>query len=135
VARDVRVDRIGYAREIVELWAEPMKAEVKAKMLASKLVLVEGDRYQGRLAESAPSTVDPGKFYDLMSFGRISKAEFISAIRVNKEAAGQFLSPKDLDAISTPPAVAVVSLTITRIKGIDVPLREAIEGVVKAAAV
>jgi len=133
-ARDVRVDRIGYVQDLTRLWAEPMRKDLKARLLDEDLVAVEGDYYEGTLAAPPTlSTVDPLKFFKLYKSGKITEKDFVSAIEVNRKAAAQFILPKDLAAISTTES-GEPRFTITRKKGLDVSLATAVANVGNALA-
>jgi hypothetical protein len=130
-ARDVRVDRIGYAQDVLRLWADPMKQKLKERMRRDEVALVEAERYVGQLAESTSSTVDAKKFFKLFKAGKISEADFLNCLRISKEAAGEFMAPRELEAICeshpTEPR-----LTIARRKGIDLPLATVIDALAEA---
>ena len=130
-ARDVRVDRVGYAQELVRLWADPIRASVKTKMKEQELDVVEGDRYEGKIAAATTSSIDAAKFFRQFKAGKIKEADFISAIRVSREAAAAFMPPRDLEAI-TEREPGEPRFTISRKKGIDLPLAAVIAGINEA---
>lgn len=133
-ARDVRVDRIGYAEDLIDYWAAPMKAALKQRMSAEKFSVVESDRYFGKLSRPTSSTIDAAQFFKLYRDGDITEADFLSCLRISKEAAGEFLSDREIEAMSKQGAAAEPRLTISRRKGIDLPLATIIQGIVEAAA-
>lgn len=130
-ARDVRVDRVGYAEDLLKLWAVPMKDALKGRMARDTLTIVEADRYVGRLSGSTSSIVDPVAFFKLYKKGKISERDFVACLRISKEAAEGFMAPPELAKISESKPGAS-RLTISRRKGIDLPLKEVIDGIVEA---
>lgn len=130
--RDVRVDRIGYCQDLLKLWSDPMRKALKDRLKADEIAAVEGDYYEGKLA--APPNVrkiDPAKFYKLLKAKKIKEKDFLRAIAVSGSAAEEFMAPRDLEAISTfEPGEP--RFTISRKKGIDVPLATAVANVANA---
>ena len=60
----MRVDRIGYCQELVKLFADPLKAAVKAKMLDGDVGIVEGDRYEVRQTDTGKELFHWHRAYD-----------------------------------------------------------------------
>lgn len=125
--RDARVDHVGFCNELVKHFAEPTKVAVKNRLLERELDLAEGDFFEGLLIRTCSSVIDPGKLLRLFEKRQITREQFVSAISVRREAAKDFLPGIELAEISEEmPAIA--SLRITRRKGVEVKLADALRG-------
>jgi hypothetical protein len=127
IARDVRVDRIGYVQELGKLWADELKKLVKGRMIESGLELVSGDKYQGKLsAGESSSVVNAAKVWKLFKANVITEKQLVGCMSISKSELLQFLSAEQVAKLcDTMPKSP--SFTVTRIKGIDVTLQQAIE--------
>ena len=130
--RDVRVDRVGYVEDLVDLWCTPIRKAVKSKMVDGELDLLEGDVYEGKLVATTASCIPAAALYRLLKRGKIKEKDFLAAIGVSKSEASKFLSERELAAI-TESAEGTPRFSIARKKGIDVTLAQIIERVNQAA--
>ena len=131
--RDVRIDQLGFVAELDKSFADPLRDKVKEDLIAKSIERAAGDSFEGLIVKSDSYTVDAAKFLDLYEAGFISRAQLISAIKVNRTPAQQFLSLEKLASISlvTP---ATPQLRVSRIKGVEVKLITAVERIAKAVA-
>lgn len=121
--RDVRVDRIGLVDEVVRQFRAPLAEQVKADMGEGDRV--SGDLFGALLVCGIATDVDPEKFFKAFEAGKMTRAQFLSAIKVSTSRAREILSEKDLARISetrpTSPA-----LRVSRLDGVQVELVDAI---------
>jgi hypothetical protein len=132
IARDIRVDQIGFVGELQKQFVEPLKATLKARMGERQIDVCEGEYFSALLVEGGTlSVVDAGKFVRLYESKSITRAEFLSAIAVRNDPCRAFLSGKELAAISeqTP---ASPQLRVSRKKGVEVRLVDAVKGIASA---
>jgi hypothetical protein len=129
--KDVDVDQIGYAAEIVKQHADVLKTKVKVKMLEDEVARVHGNLFEGLLIGSRRRTLDPKKLYRLHKAGEITEAQFLAAVSVNLDAARQLLSGNQLDRLCDD-AGENHSLRVTLIKGADVTAVVALRGLAAA---
>jgi hypothetical protein len=129
--RDVRVDHLGFVNELTKHFADPLKQQIKLRMNERKLDLAEGDFFEGLLVRGESSSIDPAKYLKLFEKGRITRADFLSALSIKRTAATVFLSEKEVDAISdaTP---ATPQLRVSRRKGVEIKLVDAVRGLADA---
>lgn len=134
VARDARVDQIGFANELAKQHIDGLKDAVKTRMLDGEVQLVEGDFFQGLLvAGGTVGTICPRKFHRLLKQGKITEDQFHACISVQRKPAEQYCSGKELDRMSEfKPASP--RLVVSRKKGVEPSLVDAIRGLSKAIA-
>ena len=125
-ARDVRVDQIGFVGELQKRHADLLKTRVKCRMLEEELDVVRGEYFQGLFVKTTETTVDPAKLLALYDAGRISRANFLSAIKVVKEPLSAFLTGDQVEKMSTT-AVGSPALRVTRLQGVEVALVDALK--------
>jgi hypothetical protein len=131
--RDVRVDRVGLVEELDRLWSAPMKKKIKEDMAKEGLEVVTADLCEAKLASSMSSWIDPVKFFKLFEKGEISRKDLLDTLSISKSAAAKFMSARDLEGVSlSEPGPA--KLSIVRRKGIDLTLRQVIQGIAGATA-
>jgi hypothetical protein len=133
IARDVRVDRIGFANELSKQFADKLKADVKTRMAEEKLELVEGEYFEGKFVQGTVGTVDPRKVYRLIKSGKLSESQFLECVRVDRGKLEQYLAGKDIDRLSDF-SPATPQLRVTRKKGVEVKLVDALKGLNAALA-
>lgn len=107
--RDVRVDQIGFCKELERRHADTLIAAVKLKMAAEVVERVEGDYFTGLLVGGTVRTVDPAALLKLLTKEKITVAQFLSAISVQIKPA----TPK---------------LVVARKKGVEILLVDALKG-------
>jgi hypothetical protein len=129
--RDVRVDHLGFVGELADEFAKPLRDRVKTDLEERGTPRVSGDAFQGLLVMVRSSWIDADKFLRLYERKKMSRAQFLAAISVKKEPALQVLSGQDLAAI-TSEGNATPSLRVTRIKGVEVSLIEAVKTIAAA---
>src|SRR4051812_33321254 len=61
LARDVRLDQIGFVGELGKLHADKLKDGVKARLLSDAIDRAAGDYFEGLLVASRPQSIDAGK--------------------------------------------------------------------------
>ena len=127
VAHDHRADQIGFVNELQRLHADRLKSALKCRMLDNELTRVCGDYFEGLLVEGTIGTVDPKKLFKMLQAGEISEKDFLGCVKVNREAALKIVAERDLDKLSTF-VDATPSLRVTRIKGVNLELVEALNG-------
>jgi hypothetical protein len=131
IAREIRVDRIGFANELVKQFADGLKDDVKARMKSEELDVVEGDFFEGKYVQGTVGTVDPVRVFKLIKSGRLKESEFLQCIRVERGKLEEFLSGRDIDALSSF-APSTPQLRVSRKKGVEVKLVDALRGLNQA---
>lgn len=126
VAQDIRLDRIGFVAELIEHYQKPLITAVKSGMTAGDRA--EGQLFGGLLAASTTTDVDAEKFVRLWEAGKITRAQFVAAVKVSATAARETLSAQDFARIATVKPGAP-SLRVTRLKGVEVALVDAVKEV------
>ena len=78
-----------------------LKDKIKADMLKKSALFAESDHVVARLMPGAAKmTIDPVEFFKLVCAKKITQSEFLSCVTVNKTAARELLSPRDIEAVS-----------------------------------
>ena len=126
-ARDFRIDQIGFAGELQKRHVDNLKSAVKVRMTGEGLDLVAGDFFEGRLVATETGVVDPAKLLNLWAKDKITRAQLLSALSVRKEPLAEFLSRGEIEAMSTT-AAGSPQLRVTRIKGVELKLVDAVKG-------
>lgn len=130
--RDVRVDQIGYVDEVKKQYADDLKTAVKSHMLEDELVRVTGDAFEGLLVQGRERTVPPAKLLRMYEQKKITKAQFLACMKVGNEAADKLLGKAAVARMSkfedAPP-----KLCVTRIKGVEITLVDALKQLNKTA--
>jgi ABC-type phosphate transport system ATPase subunit len=129
--KDVRVDQVGYAAEIVKQHADVLKTKVKVKMLEDEVARVHGNAFEGLLIGSRKRSLDPRKLFKLVKANAITEAQFLGAVTVNLDAAKQLLSGNDLNRLCDEGGESH-SLRVTLIKDCKVSPVEALRGLTAA---
>jgi hypothetical protein len=126
--RDARVDHLGYVNELVSQFANPLKAKVKEDLTKKRIDRAAGDAFECLLVPGSTASIDAEKFLLKWESGKITRAQFLAAISVGKEAALCCLSKDELARISTSKPKAS-ALNVTKIKGVEVTLVEAVRAI------
>lgn len=129
VPRDKRIDQIGFVAELQKQYVDNLKDGVKLRMLEGEVKVAEGDFFTATLAGvgSTVGTLDPVKVFRLVKSGRLKEAEFLECCRVERGKLEEYVSGKDLDRLSEfKPATP--SLRVTRKKGVEITLTDALKG-------
>lgn len=129
--RDIRVDRLGLVDELVSQFRKPLADKVKADM--AKDERVTGDSFTGLLVTGTSTEIDAEKFVGLWEAGKMTRAEFISAIKVGTARAKELLAARDLARISTTSPTSP-ALRVARIKGVEIELVTAVAEIAAAVA-
>jgi hypothetical protein len=125
--RDVRVDPMGFIAELQKRHGDNLKTKVKVRMLNDEIDRVAGDFFEGLLVQGQTRTVDPKKMLAKFKAGEVSEKDLLSCLSVRREAALEFMSERELDAISTIGS-AQPALRVTRKKGVELELVKAVNG-------
>lgn len=129
--RDVRVDQIGFVNELQTKYVDPIKKAVKARMLERASQLAAGDFFEGKLVTGGVvGTLDPRKVFRLVKNGKLTESQFLDCVKVERGKLEEFVSGKDLDRMSEF-LPATPQLRVTRIKGVEVTLVDAIKALGK----
>ncbi len=126
--RDVRIDQIGFVGELQKHHADGLKTKLKVRMLDESIERIAGDFFEGLIVLGRVGTVDPKKFYRLIKSGRITEAQFVEAVSINRAAAQKLLPEKDLDRL-TDYVDAAPALRVARIKGVELSLVDALAAI------
>lgn len=136
--RDIRVDAIGFAEELVKHVAKPGREKVKADALGKQLRAVEGDFFRGEIRglDGTIKTISARKFLAQVKTesnptGRITMKQFLDCITVRRGEAEEFFGDRDLDEMSDE-VPASPSLTIFRKKGVEPKLLEELRSLAAA---
>jgi len=129
-ARDVRVDQLGIAAELQKQHVDNLTSAVKVRMTGEGLDTVEGDYFVGQLVETTVTTIDPGKLLALYTKDKISRAQLLSALTVNKEPLKKFLSGGEIEKLGTTTA-GTPQLRVTRMTPTPFKLVDALKGLVR----
>lgn len=129
--RDVRLDHIGFVDELQKQFANPLKTKVKADFAGKSIERASGDCFDGLVVTGTRLTVDPEKFLRLFERKAITRAQFVAAISVGRDAAIDCVSREDLAKISTE-APTTPSLRVGRIKGVEINLVDAVRSIAAA---
>jgi hypothetical protein len=122
--RDVRVDRIGFVKELVDNWIEKeVKPAVKGDMLTGDVV--EGDYFLARLDPSTCNVISASGVMKLYENGTLSRAEFVELLTVNAEKARAVIDPKRLKRL-TQSFVGTARLNVRRREGVQLEASDAI---------
>ncbi len=70
-------------------------------MLKKKTDIIAGDVFRAILVRNTPTEVDPEGFVKLWEKGKITRAQFISAIKVSIEASAAVAHPDDIKKITS----------------------------------
>jgi hypothetical protein len=130
-AMNARIDQLGFVNELVKRFSDPLKDQIKWEMTQAAADRAAGLRFEALLVRGTSSLVDPAKFLQLYERGKLSRAQFVSAIRVQRDAALDALSRDALDAISTA-TPSSPALRVTRIKGVEIVLIDAVRAIADA---
>jgi hypothetical protein len=130
VIREARLDPIGFA-SLLEPWAKDQRTGVKMSMIAKGAERATGDCFEGLVYTFTPATIDTNKFVKLFERGGMSRAQFISCLTIKKDAAGEFLSRQEIEAISNE-QMPVENLKVSRIKTVEVKLVDAVKRLAEA---
>jgi len=76
--------------------------------------------------------IDPVKWFRLFEAGKISRAAFLECLSVQREAAKEYLSVREIDRISTAAPQPTLSLKVTRKKGVEILLVDAVRSISQA---
>lgn len=132
--RDINIDRIGYVNELVSQFVNDAKTKLKNKFLLSDTKTGEGDQFTATFISGGETlSADPAKLLKMHEAGKITTKQLVSALRVNNEAAAVFLSKEQLRKISTASPQSP-TLRITRKKGVQIQLVDALKGLNAAIA-
>jgi hypothetical protein len=121
--RDVRIDQIGFANELVKHYVDPLKDAVKSAHEAG--TSLEGDFFTARIDAADKTTVDARRWFKLFSDGEMTRDQFLDAITVSTTDARRVLGEKAFEKASTTVA-AGDRLTVTRKKGAEIGLVQAV---------
>lgn len=124
--REKQIDIIGFVGELQKHLAEPLKDRVKHTMGLKGADRAEADYFSALLVQGTIRTIDPSKFLQLYERGKLTRAQFVLALRINREAAAESLSGEEIDRISEQ-SPATPALRVTRIKGVDLSLAESVK--------
>lgn len=130
--RDVRVDRIGFVGELMKQYIDGdhgLKAKVKGELEAGQSA--EGDYFVGRLDAAVAAEISASGVYKLHKQGKLSEAELIEMISVKSTVAKEKIDPKTLKRL-TRTYEGTPRLTITRKKGVEIKLVDAVRGLSSA---
>lgn len=132
--RDDRIDELGVVNELWDHFDDEVKPLVKTHLKEMGAKRGRGEFFEGLLAggEHPGRAINPAKFLKLFQKGDISRKEFLSALRISIETAGQFLPEKKLNSICDKLPAPEPSLTVSRIKGTDFNLLEAVKNIAKS---
>lgn len=128
VHRDQRVDPIGFVKELQDQHADGLKQAVKGRMEAGDLERVRGDFFEGLLVRPNAAPVDPSDLLRLYERKSITREELCSALSVKKEPLAEFLTQRQIDKLAGEGTPATPRLCVSRIKGVEVTLVEAMIG-------
>lgn len=129
IPRDARIDHIGFVTELQKQFVEPLKGDVKGRMLANDAREVQGDFFTAQLAGvgSSVGTLDPVKVFRRVKQGLLTEAQFLECCRIERGKLEEYVSGKDLDRM-TEFVPATPQLRITRKKGVELKLVDALKG-------
>ncbi|HSZ58630.1 MAG TPA: hypothetical protein VK797_23380 [Tepidisphaeraceae bacterium] len=131
--RDVRTDDLGFVNELWTHFDQTIKPLVKGNLTHKGARRGAGEFFDCILAGGgAREEVDPAKFLKLYEGKKISREEFLSALKVALKPLGKFLSQKQIDAISRSAGIVQPSLTVNRIKGVEFTLVDAVKAIARA---
>jgi|SRR5665213_83439 len=129
-----RVDQLGFAAEIQKRFAEPLKEKVKEELATRAEDRVAGERFEALLVRANTHWVNPEKFLSLYESGKLTRDQFIAAVKVQRDAALNSMGRADLDEISTA-TPSTPALRVTQIKGAPlIELADAVAAIATAAA-
>jgi hypothetical protein len=131
IKRDARLDQVGLVDELYERFRQPLATRIKAQMQVSDRRT--GDFFEGLLVGGNKTEVDAEKFFDAFKAGKMTKAQFLSAISVGTKRAKEILGEKDIERISTQSPTSP-ALRVTRIKGVQIELVTAVKAIAAAIA-
>jgi hypothetical protein len=112
--RDVRIDRVGFAEELVTHFAAPLRKKIKAyHVVGSKLT---ADHFCGEIIPCVDTHVPAALWLDLFAKGIITQPQMLSGLSVSTTAARKVLSEADFARVAvTSPGTP--RLAIARHKG------------------
>lgn len=124
--RDVRIDTLGFVGELQKQLADDLKTEVKIAMSTKGAYRAEGDHFEAVLAPRPTHVADAAKWMSLYEDGKITRRQFLAAVRVSNESALEAISGEQLAKISRT-IEGAPALCVKRIKGVEPSLLKAIE--------
>jgi hypothetical protein len=123
--RDVRVDRIGFAKELDRQYVDDLKDAVKAAHPVG--TRLEGDYFEATVAGTSSTEVAPSGWLRLYEAKAIDRAQFLAGIKVSTTVAKDTLSQRDYKRLATT-TEGSPRLNVTRRKGVEVALVDALKG-------
>lgn len=133
IVRESRLDQLGMVNELVKQYFDPLNDAVKKTLKTKGVKHAVADHFEGKLVDASPESIDPGKFLKLYEDGRLKRHELLKCLSIHKKAATEFLSGKEISAISKPLA-PFCALYVTRIKGVEIELVDAVKSIAAAVA-
>jgi hypothetical protein len=127
VSQDQRIDQVGFVDELVKKYRDPLQKSIKARQIERDAKRATGLYFESLLVGYTPSTTSPEKLFRLLQREKITRAQFLSAISVKRDAALEFLSRDQLAEISEE-GEPINKLNIVRIKGAELALVDAVKG-------
>jgi hypothetical protein len=122
--RDVRVDRLGFVKELADQYGGPIRDAMKAAMEEGERV--EGDFFEGLLAGSTSTTINKAALLRMYEAKKLTKAEFLDCIEGSVSGAKRRIDPKLLKTLCKT-SEGSCSLRIARKKGVQVELVDALK--------
>ena len=123
--RDVRVDQLGFVGELTKRHSDPLKTAIKLAMANKAADRCRGDFFAGLLVTPQKSEIDPGAFLRKFEKGEITRAQFVACLTIRRKPAEEYFSGQALDSMSRD-LPSTPSLTVTRLKGVEPTLVDAV---------
>jgi len=130
---DPRVDQLGFVAELQKQFADDLKTVVKTDMLGADEDRRRGESFEAVLVQGTTQTVNPERWVKLYETGRITRAQFMAALSVRRDHALDALGRDELAKISFQ-TTNTPALRVSRIKGVQVSLVDAVRSLAAAVA-
>jgi len=112
------IDRIGVAQDLHFLLLKGEREAVAARLTELAADHSLGETHQVRRAGRTEGEISARRFYNLFKSGKITEAQFISAISVGRTAALEFMTAPEVEKLTTR-TDGTPRCTFSRQKGVE----------------
>jgi hypothetical protein len=123
--RDIRIDRIGFARELTKHFVDPLNKAVKRAHPVGTLLV--GDYFQASIDPHTDTEISPESWFKLFNDAKISRADFLRGLKISTTEARAILDEKTFNRIAKK-VEGTARLNIDRIPGVESGLVVALKG-------
>jgi hypothetical protein len=125
------VDRVGFLEELDDMFAKPIRGEIKETMQLKLATFAEANLFRCRLVGGDKTVIDTDACLKLYEQKKLSRVDFLRMIAVHVEPARKIFSEKELAKISAQEK-GPSRLTFKRMEDKTITLAESLAAVVAA---